>query len=161
MWFDTLASASGSPSDRAIIWHHAGHHHVLPPSLGRRQFLRAMAGGAALGAALGTGLLRPPRVEGAEADIENVVPIPGTFEFGGQEFHVLSPPLSAPDDDPSTVFNFLGATGIASISGMCTVTTRRTGERRELPFRNNDMRFMQGLYKGEDGKRRVGTFALV
>jgi hypothetical protein len=41
------------------------------------------------------------------------------------------------------------------------VTNRRTGETRELPFLNNDMRFMQGIYKGEDGKLRVGTFAFV
>jgi hypothetical protein len=161
MRLDTLASTSGSTSDRAIIWHHAGHHHVLPSSLGRRQFLRAMAGGAVLGAALGTGLLRPPRVEGAGADINNVLPIPGTFEFGGQEFHALAPPLTAPDDDPSSVFNFVGATGIAFISGTCTRANRQTGETRVLPFSFNDMRFMQGIYKGEDGKLRVGTFAFV
>ena len=73
-------------------------------------------------------------------------------------FHVLGPPLTAPDDDPSTVFNFCGTTGIAFISGMCTRTDLRKGETRVLPFSFNDMRFMQGIYRGYDGHTRVGTF---
>ena len=161
MRFDTRTPTSVRRSERAIIWRHGGHHHVLPPSLCRRQFLQALAGGTALGAALGTGLLRPQRVEGAAPDINDVVPIPGTFEFPGKEFHVLGPPLTAPDDDPSTVFNFVGATGIAFISGTCTRTNRRTGKTRELPFLFNDMRFMQGIYREHNGNRRVGTFVFV
>ena len=69
MRFDTLAPTLVRRSERAIIWRHGGHHHVLPPPLCRRQFLQALAGGTALGAALGTGLLRPQRVDGAEPDI--------------------------------------------------------------------------------------------
>jgi hypothetical protein len=120
-----------------------------------------LAGGTALGVALGTGLLQPQRVDGAAPDINDVVPIPGTFEFQGKEFHALGPPLTAPDDDPSSVFNFLGATGIAFISGTCTRTNRRTGQTRELPFLFNDMRFMQGIYREHNGNRRVGTFVFV
>ena len=91
-----------------------------------------------------------------------MVPIPWTLEllpdFPDDVFHVLGPPLTAPDDDPSTVFNFVGATGIAFISGMCTRRNLKTGETRELPFSFNDMRFMQGIYRGHDGHTRVGTF---
>lgn len=161
MRFDTLPPALVSSRKRATIWRHSGHCHILPQSLFRRQFLQAAAGSAALGAVLGAGLLRPQRVAGAGLDIDNVLPIPGTLELFGEEFHVLGPPGTAPDDDPSTVFNFLGTTGIAFISGTCTRRNRKTGETRELPFRFNDMRFMQGIYKGQDGNRRVGTFMFI
>jgi hypothetical protein len=161
MRLDTRTLDLGSSRPEGTVWRHAGHRHVLPPSLCRRQFLQAVAGGTALSAALGAGLLRPQRVEGAEPDINDVVPIPGTLDLFGKEFHVLAPPLTAPDDDPSTVFNFLGATGIAIISGTCTRTHRRTGRTRELPFLNSDMRFMQGVYRERNGNRRVGTFVFV
>ena len=161
MRFDTLSPALVSNRERTTVWRHAGHHHIFPQSLFRRQFLQTAASGAALGVFLGAGLLRPQRVEGADPDINDVVPIPGTFEFSGKEFHALGPPLTAPDDDPSTVFNFLGATGIAFISGTCTRRNRKTGKTRELPFSFSDMRFMQGIYKGQDGNRRVGTFVFI
>jgi hypothetical protein len=103
MRFDTLAPTLVRSSEQAIIWRHGSHHHVLPPPLCRRQFLQTLAGGTALGVAPGTGLLRPQRVDGAAPDINDVVPIPGTFEFQGKEFHALGPPLTAPDDDPSSV----------------------------------------------------------
>ena len=161
MRFDKRSLDLVSSRQEAPVWRHAGHHHVLPWSVSRRQFLQAAAGGTALGAVLGAGLLRPQRVEGAGPGIENVLPIPGTLEFFGEKLHVLGPPLTAPDDDPSTVFNFCGTTGIAFISGTCTRRNRKTGETRELPFSFNDMRFMQGIYRGQDGRTRVGTFAFI
>jgi len=114
MRFDTRTPTLVRRNERAIIWRRAGHHHILPPPLCRRQFLQTLASGTALGATLGTGFLRPQRVDGAVPDIHDVVPIPGTLEFFGQEFHVMGPPLTAPDDDPSSVFNFVGATGLVS-----------------------------------------------
>jgi len=161
MQFDMRTRDLGSRRQEGTVWRHASHHHILPQSLCRRQFLQAAIGGAVLGAALGADLLRPQRVDGAGPDINDVVPIPGTFEFQGKEFHALAPPLSAPDDDPSTVFNFLGATGIAFISGTCTRTHRQTGETQELPFLFNHMNFMQGIYREQNGNRRVGTFVFV
>jgi hypothetical protein len=166
MRFDKRSPDLVSSRQEATVWRHAGHHHVLPWSVSRRQFLQGLAGSTALGTVLGAGLWRPQRVEGAGPDIDNVVPIPGTLtffpdEFPKKKFHVLAPPLTAPDDDPSTVFNFYGTTGIAFISGRCTRRDRKTGKTSELPFLFNDMRFMQGIYRGHDGRTRVGTFVFV
>jgi hypothetical protein len=161
MRFDKRSPDLVSSRQVATVWRHAGHHHVLPWSVSRRHFLQAAAGGTALGAVLGAGLLRPQRVEGAGSSLEHVKPIPGTLEFFGKKFHVLGPPLTAPDDDPSTVFNFSGTTGIAFISGTCKRTNLKNGEERELPFSFNDMRFMQGIYRGHGGHTRVGTFVFV
>jgi hypothetical protein len=36
-----------------------------------------------------------------------------------------------------------------------------TGEVAVLPFIDADMRFMQGLYRGVDGRTRQGTFGFV
>jgi hypothetical protein len=36
-----------------------------------------------------------------------------------------------------------------------------TGEVDVLPFIDADMRFMQGVYRGVDGKPRQGTFGFV
>jgi len=48
--------------------------------------------------------------------------------------------------------------GVAYLSGNVTRTNRRTGEVLVKPFVDADMRFMQGVYRGADGKPRQGTF---
>jgi hypothetical protein len=88
-----------------------------------------------------------------------VMPIPSTLSIFGEEFHVLAPPLTGVDHDPSSVYNFDGTAGIAFISGMVERTDRKTGESRMLPYVFNDMRFMQGRFKGRDGHVRDATFA--
>jgi len=44
---------------------------------------------------------------------------------------------------------------------MVTQNNNKTGEKSRLPFVGSDMRFMQGLYKGQDGRMHQGAFALV
>jgi hypothetical protein len=44
---------------------------------------------------------------------------------------------------------------------MVTQTNTQTGETLRLPFTNSDMRFMQGVFRGADGRIHDGTFALV
>jgi hypothetical protein len=100
------------------------------------------------------------RVEGAPAQpgIGLVTPIPTTLPLFGQEVHVQAPPFTGADSDPSSVYDFQGAVGIAFISGLVDRTDRKTGETRTLPYAFNDMRFMQGQFVGRDGHVRNATF---
>lgn len=159
---DRLKSAR--PVDRrpALSTCRAGHVHALP-GLTRRSFLQGAAGATALGVVVGSGALRPQRVEAAGPGIGLAEPIPSTIEiFPGVESHVLAPPfLFGPDSDASTVYNFEGAVGIAFISGMVERRNRRTKQTETLPYIFNDMRFMQGQFQGRDGHVRGATFALI
>jgi hypothetical protein len=140
---------------------HDGHSHVQQWS--RRGFLQTAAGAAALGAAAGAGLFRPGTAQAGGPGIGQPVPIPTTAEFfPGVLSHVQAPPvLVGPDSDPSTVYNFQGASAIAFITGTCEQRNRKTGATRTLPFKSNDMRFMKGVFRGRDGHERRATFALV
>ena len=88
------------------------------------------------------------------------LPIPATLDLLGADFHVQAPPFTGVDTDPSTVYNFQGAAGIAFISGMVERTDRKTGA-RVLPYLHNDMRFMQGVFRGRDGHERRATFGFI
>jgi hypothetical protein len=44
---------------------------------------------------------------------------------------------------------------------MVTQTNTKTGEMVRLPFVDSDMRFMQGVFRGTDGKVHQGAFAFV
>jgi len=112
----------------------------------RRQFGRAAAGTAVLGyeSVIRTG-----------AD-------PRWSPFLGGSFHVFGPNSIDPiDAEPITITNFNGFVGLAYPSGMVTRTNTQTGETLRLPFINADMRFMQGVFRGADGRIHQGTFALV
>ena len=100
------------------------------------------------------------RAEAAAPGIGLALPIPATLDLLGEDFHVQAPPLTGVDTDPATVNNFQGAAGIAFISGTVERTDRKTGETRVLPYLFNDMRFMQGVFRGRDGHERDATFAL-
>ena len=132
-----------------------------PPSLSRRQFGRALAGTAAIGGALGSTLLKPAPAMAARGTFAPV-PIPdGTPVLGGA-YHVFGPGIFDPvDAEPSTITNFNGSVGLAYLNGMVTRTNTQTGEKQRYPFLNSDMRFMQGNFRGTDGKVHQGTFALV
>jgi len=65
------------------------------------------------------------------------------------------------DAEPATITNFNGSVGLAYISGMVTRRSRSTGETVELPFLAADMRFMTGVYRGDDGRVRRGTFGFI
>ena len=133
----------------------------LSPSLSRRQFGRALAGTAAVGGALGSTLLKPAPAMAAPGTFAPV-PIPGGTPDLGGSYHVFGPgPFDPVDAEPSTITNFNGSVGIAFINGMVTRTNTRTRETQRYPFLNSDMRFMQGNFRGTDGKVHQGTFAFV
>ena len=129
--------------------------------MSRRHFLQTATGAAAIGTALGAGVLSP-RTAAAEPGIGNVLPIPSTLEFFGKEFHIQAPPFSGVDTDPSTVYNFEGYSGIAFMDTTATQRDRKTGiVSGTLDSFANHMTFMQGVYAGRDGHIRPGTFSLV
>jgi hypothetical protein len=130
------------------------HRHLHPGGVSRRLFIQQAAGAAAAGAVIGS----PRRADAGGPGIGLVVPIPTTLPVFGEEIHVQAPPFTGPDSDPSTVFDFRGSAGIAFINGTVQRTDRRTGESRMLPYSFNDMRFMQGRFRGTDGHVRGATF---
>jgi len=125
-----------------------GHDHFWQRALSRRQFLGASAGA---GAALATSPLWMPTL--TEASSAEPVPIPGGFAPGLHAF-------LGPGVEPSTIFNFRGVTGVATVQGTGTGWNTTTGEATALLF-DSDNRFMQGEYVGTDGERHQGTFGFV
>jgi hypothetical protein len=63
--------------------------------------------------------------------------------------------------EPSTITNMNGFVGLAYLDGMVTQTDTTTGTSQRFPFVNTDMRFMQGNFRGADGRIHQGTFAFV
>ena len=164
MRFNRIVPGPPLTPTRAVKSRRFGGDGSSPPiGVSRRGFLRTATRATVAGAALGAGLVRPGAAAGSAPGIGLVEPIPTSVEFfPGVQSHVLAPPfLFGPDSDPSTVNNFRGASAIAFISGTVERRNRRTGEIRTLPFEFNDMRFMQGVFRGRDGHARGATFALV
>ena len=160
MRFDRIIAGElrRASADTAAVCH-AGHRHAAS-LLSRRGFLRATAGATALGAMAGPSLLAQ-RAQAAAPGIGLALPIPATLDLLGEDFHVQAPPLTGVDTDAASVNNFQGAAGIAFISGTVERTDRKTGETRVLPYLFNDMRFMQGVFRGRDGHERNATFAFI
>lgn len=130
----------------------------LPGPVSRRQFASTIAG-SALAAAVGSRLWTPSLVEAASFA---PVPIPGGSPALGGAYHVFGPAAFDPiDAEPVTITNLDAAVGLAYISGMVTQTNTKTGEVVRLPFVDSDMRFMQGVFRGTDGKVHPGAFAFV
>jgi hypothetical protein len=130
----------------------------LPVPISRRQFARTAAG-SAFAAAVGSRLLTPSLVEAASFA---PVPIPGGSPVLGGAYHVFGPAAFDPiDAEPVTITNLDASVGLAYISGKVTQTNTKTGEVVRLPFLNSDMRFMQGVFRGTDGKVHPGAFAFV
>jgi hypothetical protein len=127
------------------------------PTVSRRRFIRTGLGTLAAGAVVGRQLLRPQAVYAAGSD---PVPVPGSPNLA--PFHVWAPAaFDSADAEPATITNFSGVVGIAYLSGNVTRTNLTTGRIDVLPFIDADMRFMQGVYRGVDGKPRQGTFGLI
>jgi hypothetical protein len=72
-------------------------------------------------------------------------------------FHVFG----GPGQEPSTIGNFKGSSGIALTRGNVTRTNLKTGEQQSFPFIDADMRFMTGTFTSVDGKESPGTFGFV
>ena len=138
------------------------HHEVptqrLPIPVSRRQFARTAAG-SAFAAAVGTELWTPSPLEAASFA---PVPIPGGTPALGGAYHVFGPAAFDPSDaEPATITNLNAAVGLAYVSGMVTQTNVKTGDVVRLPFVDSDMRFMQGVFRGTDGRVHQGAFAFV
>lgn len=115
------------------------------------------AGVLAAGAALGRQFFKPPVAYAAGSD---PVPVPGSPFLA--PFHVWAPIfVDSIDAEPASITNFNGVVAIAYISGRVTRTDHASGQVEVLPFADADMRFMQGVYRGVDGKPRQGTFGFV
>ena len=130
--------------------------------LSRRRFIQTSGGIVVAGAALGHQILRPQAVHAAGDD---PLPIPGGTPALGGAFHIFGPTPDGSfdpiDAEPATITNFNGVVGLAYVTGTVTRTQISTGATDRLPFKSSDMRFMQGVYRGVDGKPRQGAFALI
>ena len=135
---------------------------LMGSSMTRRQFAGRAARAAMMGVALGAAWRPAMALHHGSSE---PVPIPGGTPALGGGFHVFGPTPDGSfdpiDAEPSTITDFNGFVGLAYLNGMVTRTNRATGEVRRLPSVGSDMRFMQGEYRGEDGKMHHGTFALV
>ena len=134
--------------------------------MSRRRFIQTTGGVVVSGAALGPSFLQAQSMHRHDDDHDqDPLPIPGGSPALGGGFHVYGPTPDGSfdpiDAEPATITNFHGDVGLAYISGMVTRTRMSTGARARLPFLSSDMRFMQGVYRGMDGKPREGTFALI
>jgi len=130
----------------------------LPVPVSRRQFARTAAG-SALAAAVASRFFTPGVAQAASFA---PVPIPGGTPALGGAYHVFGPAAFDPADaEPATITNLDAKVGLAYVSGMVTQTNIKTGDVVRLPFVDSDMRFMQGVFRGTDGKVHQGAFAFV
>lgn len=129
----------------------------------RRQFARTVAGTAAIGTTLASGVQMPESVRSRWTFAP--VPIPGGTPGLGGFYHLFGPsPVAGGDPidaEPASITNLDGFVGLAYISGNVTQTNRKTGEQELLPFVDSDMRFMQGIFRGTDGLIHKAAFAFV
>ena len=124
-------------------------------AISRRRFMQG-TGGVVAAAAFGQ--LARPLVLDAASD----APIPIAGSPGLAPFSVWAPIfVDSIDADPASITNFNGVAGMAYVSGTVRRTNRVTGDVDVLPFLDADMRFMQGVYRGVDGKPHQATFGFV
>lgn len=137
------------PPDSVLSSHHARH------GLSRRAFLGGTA--SATGALVGAGLLWPAGAEAAK--LANAAPKPTTnvTNIGGTDFHVT---FFGPGVDPSSITDFNGFVGVAEVQGTGS-SLNPDGSIKETLLFDTDMRFMRGVYVGQDGAVHKGTFGFV
>lgn len=146
-----------------------GHAHfwdrAAAAGVTRGQFLARTAG--TVGAVAGFGLLAPAGAW-AKKGSSNPKPIPDGLHPADlglpvppfpETIHVLAPGVGTdPKTDPITITDFDGHIGYSVIDGAGTGTTASGAKRYTT---NTDMRFMQGVYVGEDGRVRHGSFGFI
>jgi hypothetical protein len=112
----------------------------------------SMAGAA--GAAVGAGLL-PATVL---AKTSNAAPKPttNTLKINGVTFSLT---FFGQGVDPSSITDFNGFVGVADVQGTGTATNP-DGSTETLLF-DTDVRFMSGVYVGQDGQVHKGQFGFV
>jgi hypothetical protein len=134
-----------------------GHWHVS-----RRNFIGTAAGLGAVGAVLGPGL-SGPALAGPGAGEPNPIPHVTPGPFG--PIHFFFPGAVEGVDantghDPSTITDFNGFVGVCDVAGNATGMNTTTG----VTVADNytaDLRFMSGVFVGQDGREHNGTFAFV
>jgi hypothetical protein len=141
-------SAHSSADDQLSLSDHAA------TTFSRRQLLGRSA--VALGGITATGLLDPSSVLGSTAAPR---PIPGgldlpTFGFvpTGADVHFLLPGIGF---EMATITDFNGVVGGSETRG-----TARGSDGSSYTF-DCDMRFMEGLYVGLDGRPHLGSFGFI
>jgi hypothetical protein len=130
-------------------------HHVKHV-LSRRAFLTGTAGVSA--AAVGAGLLRPTAAFAAKPFNATPKPTTAVLNIGGTDFH-LTPLTFQSGVDLSSITDFNGFVGVADVQGTGT-GTNPDGSSETLLF-DTDMRFMSGVYIGQDGRVHKGNFGFV
>jgi hypothetical protein len=131
---------SDMPGDRRGSF---GHAHFWERALSRRGLVKAAAGASSL--LVGSRLLTPSLARAAAHASSDPKPIPEFFD--DSPFHVLSPASA----EPSSITDLNGFVGATEIQGTGT---------GGLLF-DVDMRFMQGVYVGMDGRVHRDTFGFV
>lgn len=132
--------------ERSLGNHPYGHSHFWQrAALSRRQFIGSSA--TLAGAAIGAGLLSPVTAFADASTTASPKPIPphlGPFAVW----------LPGPKNEPSLITDFNGVVGVVDITGT------GTGSDRGDHFAA-DMRFMDGVFVGDDGAIHQGTFGFV
>jgi len=130
------------------------HHDHGSRSVSRRGFIGGVS------ALVGAGALLPAaRLTAAKPYNATPNPIPGGITVGpppGQLFHVF---LIQKGQEPATINDFNGFVGAADVQGTGTATYH-DGSFETLLF-DTDMRFMTGVYVGQDGANHKGTFGFI
>lgn len=126
------------------------HQHALS----RRRFLGGAAGAA--GVAVGSSALWPAKAFADKPSNSAPKPIPGGFTIDGITFHVFGFGVGT---EPSTITDFNGFVGVADVQGTGTATNP-DGSTETLLF-DTDMRFMQGVYVGQDDRVHKAAFGFV
>jgi hypothetical protein len=130
------------------------HDHSGRSALSRRGFINGA--GVAAAALAGASVLSPTRMLAAKPVNAAPKPIPNGMTLGGQLFHVY---FFGPGKEPATITDFNGFVGVAEVQGTGTATNH-DGSTETLLF-DTDMRFMKGVYVGQDGAVHKGTFGFV
>lgn len=128
--------------------------HASKHALGftRRSLLKATAATGAIVTA--SAALAPLRAAAAGPGPGTPVPVAGDPVFGG--LHIYGVSIGT---EPSAITDFNGSVGAAVVDGT-GVGTGASGATEALLF-DTDMRFMQGVFRGTDGRVHQGTFAFV
>jgi hypothetical protein len=143
--FQWDASRLAVPSQLALPSRHVRH------ALSRRAFL-----GSAAGAAVGAGLMPSATALAKKASNASPKPTTNTTNIGGIDFSLV---FFGPGVDSSSITDFNGFLGVADVQGTGTATNA-DGSTETLLF-DTDMRFMSGVYVGQDGGVHKGAFGFV
>jgi len=137
-------------SDRDQVMRLIPHAHIH--TFSRRTLLKAGVATTAIVAASNLGAIRAAAATPGPGIPRPVAPNPDLFGLRVYEVAVGS--------EPSSITDFNGMVGAALVASAGTGTNTTTGATEAL-VGDVDMRFMQGTFRGTDGRVHHGTFALV